>query len=486
MSPTAIGEDLTATWTVIVTNPASAPSAQEDVSVVIASYPPLEGQIVSLPAGCRAISAQQSACTIVLGAGERREFQFRVQFNRRHGIVQVDASFGTGPIRAFATNLFPRLFAVSSTADSGPGSLRQAILDINQTCAEPFEPCGPAFRLDGPAPVEGWFTIRPSSPLPPLTAPYVVVDGRSQTLHTGNTNPAGPEIMLDGSSNSSGHGLEYNGSHLRVTDMAIGNFPGNGINSAATDQTIIERCHLGMNPAGTGRAPNGTRGAQIAGGRITVTDSLLAGNFRSGGWFETVRGLLLTRNRFTDNGASGFYARTPLAPPGNTNFVQVEQNVISGNAHAGISLDRASVGNYAQNTFLGNLGRAIDIGIDGPTLAVVPGLPGGGGIVGAPAIVSARYENGETILVARIAPRSGTNVFAAETVYFYANPAAKDGGELLGAGTTESHGNELFTLRVPRDLRGQRVSAATFMTYIYNFDDTAPGTSEVGMPRLVE
>jgi Right handed beta helix region len=248
---------------------------------------------------------------------------------------------------------------------------------------------------------------------------------------------------------------------------------------------VIERCHLGMDPAGTLRTPNGTRGAQIEGGRITVTDSLLGGNFRSGGWFETDKDATIARNRFTDNGASGLYARIT---PGTYNLVTVADNLIAGNAHAGISLSRESIGSYAQNSFPGNLGRAIDIGIDGPTLAMAPGLPGRGGIVGAPVITSVRFENGETVIEARIAPRSPWNVYLGEIVHFYANPVPKDGGELIGTVNPNpgDRGGQVFTLRVPRDLRGQWVSAATFAIYIYNWDDAAPGTSEVGLPRLVE
>jgi hypothetical protein len=55
-------------------------------------------------------------------------------------------------------------------------------------------------------------------------------------------------------------------------------------------------------------------------------------------------------------------------------------------------MDRLSTGYFAQNDFAGNLGRAIDIGIDGPTPQTNPGRPGQGGMVGAPVVTSALCE----------------------------------------------------------------------------------------------
>jgi hypothetical protein len=482
--PASIGEDSTATWTVVFANPGAEPVPAFTTTVSFYSTPAF-GTHISIPPGCATINPpHHTDCNVAaLAPGERRELQFTLSYNTRHTFLIATVNILARFIRRDV--VFPREFPVTNTGDSGPGSLRQAILDINETCAALAEPCGPAFRIDGPVPVEGWFTIRPSSPLPALTANIVVVDGRTQTAHTGDTNPAGPEIMLDGAATAEGHGLHFTGREGHFTDLAIGHFPGNGITSRPQFTTKIHRCHLGMDPSGVRRAPNGTRGAQIERGWIEVTDSLLGGNLRSGGWFESEAEVTIVRNRFVDNGASGFYAKTRRRF---YNFVIVEDNVISGNAHAGISLDRLAMGTYAKNSFAGNLGRAIDIGIDGPTAAMVPGLPGQGGIIGMPTVLSARYENGETVIEVQIAPRSPNNIFRPEIVHFYASPVAKDGGEHIGiADGYNSTVPGRFTLRVPRDLRGQWVSAATTAGYyIVDFEAPEPGTSEISEPRLVE
>jgi hypothetical protein len=46
--------------------------------------------------------------------------------------------------------------------------------------------------------------------------------------------------------------------------------------------------------------------------------------------------------------------------------------------------------------------------------------------------------------------------------------------------------NSEATIRIPRDLRGQWVSAATEAAFIYDFDEAASTTSEVGEPVQVQ
>jgi len=76
-------------------------------------------------------------------------------------------------------------FLVSSTADSGPGSLRQAILDAN---AHPGAD-SIVFNIPG----LGLHTISPSTALPTISD-AVTIDGSTQPGFTGS-----PIIELDGS-----------------------------------------------------------------------------------------------------------------------------------------------------------------------------------------------------------------------------------------------------------------------------------------------
>ena len=67
-------------------------------------------------------------------------------------------------------------FLVTNTGDSGPGSLRQAILDSNAAT-------GATNTIDFDIPGTGVQTIAPLSPLPAITSP-VLIDGASQPGYT--------------------------------------------------------------------------------------------------------------------------------------------------------------------------------------------------------------------------------------------------------------------------------------------------------------
>src|SRR5262245_31626648 len=103
-------------------------------------------------------------------------------------------------------------FAVTNTNDSGTGSLRWAIEQANSTPGPDTilfairEDGGNAFEdvdshLRGGDAAPDVFVIRPRTALPQLldkTGP-TRIDGRSQALAVGDTNPFGPEVVLDGS-----------------------------------------------------------------------------------------------------------------------------------------------------------------------------------------------------------------------------------------------------------------------------------------------
>ena len=89
--------------------------------------------------------------------------------------LRLDAqSSGASPLAVpGGRDLRPGVFTVNTTtADSGPGSLRQAILDSNSAI-------GGSNTIDFAIPGIGIRTIAPISPLPPITNP-VLIDGTSQ------------------------------------------------------------------------------------------------------------------------------------------------------------------------------------------------------------------------------------------------------------------------------------------------------------------
>src|SRR5271157_1821245 len=114
-------------------------------------------------------------------------------------------------VEALESRALLATFTVTNTADSGPGSLRQAILaaDASATGGKivfQIPTTDPGFVDVAPGAPAGVsdphaFVIRPLSPLPPLNNPRggITIDTRTQAAFTGNTNLDGPEIVLDGS-----------------------------------------------------------------------------------------------------------------------------------------------------------------------------------------------------------------------------------------------------------------------------------------------
>jgi hypothetical protein len=104
-----------------------------------------------------------------------------------------------------AQNLAPadptpwRDFMVTTTAGSGPGSLRQAILDINAECNVPANlACRARFDIEPKIGGDFFHTIQPLSPLPALDVPRSSIDGSLED----QSNTLGPSIASPASCSS--------------------------------------------------------------------------------------------------------------------------------------------------------------------------------------------------------------------------------------------------------------------------------------------
>lgn len=251
-----------------------------------------------------------------------------------------------------------------------------------------------------------------------------------------------------------GNGLSFFGGwYADVRDVAIGGFPENGIDIVDVTVSRIERSWLGVDATGLTALPNGYRGVQVTGGDVLVSDSVLSGNRRAGGFFWTGHLVEIRRNLVgvgadgvtpIGNGASGLFFHYPYLLYWSA---RVFDNIIANPGHVGIGLSLYAVGHFARNVIRNNVHGAIDIGLDGPTLQTRRGNPGQGGVQGPPTIDSAPYENDTTVIEGRIAERAGS-VLLHEEVWIYANTSLHPSG--------------------------------------FAGDDPAPGTSEIGPPRLVE
>jgi hypothetical protein len=149
-------------------------------------------------------------------------------------------------------------YTVTTTADSGPGSLRQAILDAN---ANPgADTITFAIGTTG-----SQQTIQPTSALPTITDP-VTIDGWSQG-GAGHTGP--PLIELNGAlAASSTIGLNITGGGSTVRGLVINGFTGTngaGLRLQTGDGNWLYGNYIGTNFAGDTRSAN-QRGIWIQGG----------------------------------------------------------------------------------------------------------------------------------------------------------------------------------------------------------------------------
>jgi hypothetical protein len=379
--------------------------------------------------------------------------------------------FFVNPKTVTSTTTFYREYPVTTPADGGPGSFRQAILDTNAECAA--IPCRIDFEISEPIPAAGWFTIALASPLPRVLAPEIAIDGERQTAITGDTNPRGPEIFLDGRGVHFADGLIVSGNNATIRGLAIGGFPANGL-LVLHSVMLIEHNDIGTDPTGTVPVPNGLRGIMGDGFGAEIRENVLSHNIRSGIFLW--HNANIHDNRIESNGASGIFLG------GETVFDNsiVAGNVITGNHDFGIAAPRRNVVEVRANTIAHNDGGGIDIGLDGRTPETNDFLLGP---VSAPHIDSARFDaaTGDTIIEGPI-----PFAFHQQTLYLYANTTLDPDGFAEGErflGTPQFAAGR-FTLRVHEDLRGLLIDGNTIVTA--NNDVIARGTSEFGRAVRVE
>lgn len=268
---------------------------------------------------------------------------------------------------------FGREVVVTNSGDAGEGSLRAAIEYTNDVCARDAVPCNIVFRIEGPVPERGWHTILPNTPLPAITLPEIEIEGATQTQFSGDTNPLGPEIALDGSALGTGHGLQLAGSGVAVvSNLAIGGFPWNGIAVTRDSfaRSVIRDNYIGTDATGTQALPNGSRGItfDLPASEFNVTNNVISGNGRSGVFIAGAYSITLEENKIgagvdgrpLPNGAAGV-----LIGPQATD-VLLRRNTIAHNTKFGVAVAPEVVrfalvdNSITRNGFIG-----IDRGLDG-------------------------------------------------------------------------------------------------------------------------
>jgi len=246
--------------------------------------------------------------------------------------VQVTDSIGDFGTQTLAMRVDA---AVINTLDSGPGSLRQAILDVNAQSNS--QPIGIVFNIPG----NGVRTITPLTPLPTLMSP-TILDATTQPGYAGT-----PLIELNGSSaGASANGLHVAGGSSIVVGLVVDSFSGDGILIDTNSNDVIQGNYVGTDPTGTLAKANGGNGVQIIdtpnnviGGTTSSARNIISGN--------TGEGVRIDGALATGNVVQGNYIGT-----------NVSGSAAVGNNASGVYIRRAPGNSVIGNTVSGNVGFA--------------------------------------------------------------------------------------------------------------------------------
>jgi parallel beta-helix repeat protein len=256
---------------------------------------------------------------------------------------------------------------VTNTADSGLGSLRQAILNANAS-VNAGTPDIIRFAIPG----VGAHTIQLLSQLPDITDP-VVIDGTTQPGYSGT-----PVIELDGSLAGNADGLEISSGDTTVRGLDIHSFVGdpNGLIDIVgpSGGNVIQGNYLGTNLAGNAIYPlanQGSYGVIIFGSSNNVigtdgdgVNDAAEGNVISG---NNTAGVLIENGQPGQTADSNVIAGNLIGTNSDGISDAAERNLISGNTEAGISL-------------IGGTSTLIAGNLIGTNLAGTAALPNGAGV----------------------------------------------------------------------------------------------------------
>ncbi len=272
-----------------------------------------------------------------------------------------------------STAALANTYTVTTTADSGAGSLRQAILDANGNAGADTI----VFNITG----SGVQTITPATALPTITD-AVTINGYSQSGASANTN--GPSqgtnavirIEIDGENIGFGNsGLTVGATNVTIRGLAINrcNEAGIYVNSSGGG-TVIAGNFLGTDPAGATRPGAQQYGVEIegaagviVGGTNPADRNVLSANDAAhvvvgdnGGNNTIVQGNLIGTDATGTVGLPGMFDYANVYVRRGTGQMiggptAAERNVISGNTHgAGIGVGYTVGGNTAGATIQGN------------------------------------------------------------------------------------------------------------------------------------
>jgi hypothetical protein len=348
--------------------------------------------------------------------------------------------------------------------DTNPGSLRHALLEVDQGLGSLV-----TFRIPGTGP----FTIAPAAPLPTVTRP-AVIDARTQP----GSSPGHPLVVVSGANLPAENtdGLTIAGGNTTVAGLVVNGFTGVGIVLEGPGGDTLLGNFLGTDAAGSRAVPNfqgllilGTSNNQV-GGTGTGDGNLISGNTSAG--IQILNNQAVTDptqsfattgnasgNRILGNKVGTDAAGTSAVGNGQGIFVNdAPSNVIGGDRDRG-----------AGNLISGN--RSIGLQILG---ADATGNVVQGNAIGTDASRSGRLSNGSGVLV-YAGPGNGVdqssgsstaNTIAFNTQFDLQVRPLSAGPTVESVGATPATGGNLTGLTVSFGMYMDRARASNPANYV--------------------
>jgi parallel beta-helix repeat protein len=290
-------------------------------------------------------------------------------------------------------------FTVTTTADSGAGSLRQAILDADGS----LETNTIIFQILIPP-----FSIAPATVLPSISTP-TLIDGTTQIGFLGT-----PVVELNGTSaGATAPGLQLSALG-GVRGLVINRFSAEGI-ILNGPSNVIQGNYIGTDVTGANARANASFGiwlkspANLIGGTNAGNGNVISGGNDTGIYISGTGGNIVQGNLIgltaTGNKALGNVNNGITVDSGSGNWIgganAAARNVISGNGESGIYLN---AGNSTSNSILGNYigldisgASTISNAADGITLNSASGNTIGAATAGAGNVISGNGFSGISI-----------------------------------------------------------------------------------------
>ena len=322
---------------------------------------------------------------------------FRRSKNTTSNRPRID---GRIAIESLETRELLTVFTVVNTLNSGPGSLRQAILSSNATAGNATNTIN--FKIPG----SGVKTINIETNLAAITHP-VTINGSSQP---GFVNT--PVVVINNVSNAPADtdGFFVRAANSTIQDLAIDNFKLDAVVGYGATNLTLSNDYIGVNASGTSAAGNGAGVLLVAGTQnSTIKNCVISGNsgqgiLISGGTSANnqIMGCKIGTNAGGTRGIGNGGVGIEIQNGAHNNTVggtsAALSNVISGNKAQGVYIH----GKANANTLLGNF-----IGTDlGATKTIGNALAGvaiwtasnnnviGGDAPGAGNVISGNSGNG--------------------------------------------------------------------------------------------